>query len=116
MSETKWTKGPWAVDPDDRPDMEWNNHIVVAAQPHLRICFMTHGDDEDENEANANLIAAAPDLAEALADMLGAHPPISKRIGGEGSPARRAQEDQEAAIAKARAALALALAEKGEGS
>ena len=53
-------------------------------------------------------VAERERLRGALKMMLHTHPPISKRIGGEGSPARRAQEDQEAAIAKARAALARA--------
>lgn len=56
-----WTPGPWAVDPDDRPGMEWNNHIVQADNPHIRICFMTSNGPSD----NARLIAAAPSLADA---------------------------------------------------
>jgi len=68
VMETKFTPGPWVVDPDDRPDMEWNNHIISATHPHLTICFMSHDGDgiNEHGEANARLIAAAPDLLEAL--------------------------------------------------
>jgi len=60
------TPGPWTVDPDDRPNMEWNNHIYAANG--LAVCFMAHSDgkDVDADEANARLIAAAPDMLAAL--------------------------------------------------
>lgn len=69
--KTEHTPGPWAVDPDDRPGMEWNNHIVQQASPHIAICFMTHSGkrDNSEAEANARLIASAPELLAAL-DLL----------------------------------------------
>lgn len=67
--EAKHTPGPWFVDLDIRPGMEWNNHIV-ARDGDLRICFMAHGgeyeDKQAEAEANARLIAAAPELLAAL--------------------------------------------------
>ena len=56
----------WAVDQDDREDMEFNNHIVEEADANLTICFMAHGgqDRQDEFDAKAELIANAPsDLA-----------------------------------------------------
>lgn len=60
------TPGPWHVDPDPRPDMEWNNHIYGADG--MAVCFMAHSDgkDDERDEANARLIAAAPDLLSAL--------------------------------------------------
>ena len=103
MSETKWTKGPWAAEQNLRGD--------GVPLPGWDIIGGITGDEfigEIAFKHDAALAAAAPDLAEALEDMLHAHPPISMPIGGAGSRVRRAQEDQEAAIAKARAALARA--------
>ena len=62
------TPGPWAVEGDDREGMEWNNHIVIADRPDDRICFMAHNGPthQVEFDANAHLIAAAPDLLAAL--------------------------------------------------
>lgn len=59
---------PWAVDPDDRPGMDYNNHIVVAASPHLRVCFMCHDGPakQDEWDAKAALIVAAVNALPAL--------------------------------------------------
>jgi hypothetical protein len=66
--------GPWAVSPDDREDMEWNNHIVFGDGSHT-ICFMAHAGHADSDlqrafEATAHLIAAAPDLYAALSDAI----------------------------------------------
>jgi len=62
---------PWCVDPDDRIGMEWNNHVISADGN--TVCFMAHNPDGNEAHDNAALlIAAAPDLLEALrpfADM-----------------------------------------------
>ena len=65
----KHTPGPWRVDPDLRQDMEWNNHIYGADD--MAVCFMAHSDgkDDERDQANAHLIAAAPDgyaLAESI--------------------------------------------------
>lgn len=49
--------GDWAVDPDDRPDMEWNNHIVLKDDPNMAVCFMTHNPfDNTALQASAELI------------------------------------------------------------
>lgn len=58
----KHTPGPWSLSYDDRPDMEWNIHVVQADATHLTVCFMT---SDGPSEANAKLIAAAPELLEA---------------------------------------------------
>lgn len=57
------TPGPWAADPDDRPDMEWNIHIVSADDPDLRIAFMANG---PRSEANAAFIVEACNNYESL--------------------------------------------------
>ena len=65
MKETKFTKGPWEVK---------NTHIYcdvgpVTAGHHSMIDVQLNryiGEDKDNEVANANLIAAAPELYEAL--------------------------------------------------
>lgn len=48
------TKEPWAIDPDDRLGMEWNNHIVSVANPDRTICFMSHDGTSENIECQAN--------------------------------------------------------------
>lgn len=72
MSERSWIPGPWAVDPDDRPGMAYNRHIVLANDPNQRICFMAHDGLEGDHafKATAYLIAAAPELYDAIVAIL----------------------------------------------
>lgn len=61
------TPGPWAVAYLDR------HHQRVVEGEHIEICTCWHhsvGAIEKEMEANARLIAAAPDLLEALRGLL----------------------------------------------
>lgn len=68
----KATKGPWSVDPDDRPDMEWNNHIVQVGTDNT-ICFMAHDPrDNSGQQAAAELIVYLVNHAEALRDLVAA--------------------------------------------
>ena len=70
----KFLPGPWYVSRDTRPDMEWNNHIASVEEPHLEVCSMFHTNDMDGNEqgeANAQLVAAAPDLLNGCRALLG---------------------------------------------
>lgn len=85
------TPGPWLYDGCVQ--------IVEAERPHMRICFLPSDHDEyASSKANARLIAAAPDLLEALiaiSDQL-------ERIG-DTRPHKDGQfiDDARAAIAKA---------------
>lgn len=65
------TPGPWAIDRDPRRGMSWNINIVDKARGHA-VCFMAHsgGKEPERDEANARLIAAAPELLEALQEMV----------------------------------------------
>lgn len=62
MIDPQFTPGPWIA--DGPPS---NIHILEEARPHMRVCFMT---SNGNCVHNANLIAAAPDLFEALEQIL----------------------------------------------
>jgi len=86
------TPGPWVIDldwlPDEHPD--WRCIIIESGDKHFRTRVSGH-----MGEANARLIAAAPDLLEALRGL--AYP---GKYEGQPSEAER--------IAAARAAIAKA--------
>ena len=72
MSEPKFTKGPWQT-----INMSWEYSVIIDEDA-ARIAQVFIRDEVDEEtqdkfeeikDANANLIAAAPDLYEVLADM-----------------------------------------------
>lgn len=71
MSETKWTPGPWKVGKDD-PAVSYGSEdrlpegwqlITGRCPPFAFGCCVAHVAEE----ADARLISAAPDMAEALA-------------------------------------------------
>jgi len=78
MSDTKFTPGPWwAAIGKDQPVPYYRGLVsVLSSDPHISICTGETGDQSgrtcgrDEWEANASLIAAAPDLYEALEHAL----------------------------------------------
>lgn len=67
MNAPQFTPGPWSIVPygDER-----NTNLVIHSSPQNRVCFMaTPGqglDDASHIEANARLLAAAPELFDAL--------------------------------------------------
>jgi hypothetical protein len=97
---TKHTPGPWHVDEDDRPGMSWNRHIYSSATDHA-VCFMAHsgGVDAERDKATAHLIAAAPELLDALRAYVREHQNLLE--GHSTTPTLMA--DAEAAIQKATA-------------
>ena len=68
MSAPKHTQGPWEIDRDTRPGMQWNNHIVQSANRDHAICFMAHTqrDGNAEGRANARRIVACVNACEGL--------------------------------------------------
>lgn len=64
MSEFKGTPGPWLLSGNEIYTEEYGPHIapLVVLETHLGTTF-------DEDLANANLIAAAPELLEALQNL-----------------------------------------------
>ena len=90
-TETKWTPGPWKVLP--RGDLTSKFTIpVFATVGDGVVCSIVHTyTAEPRDRANARLIAAAPDLYEALAGLLAQydlHDPAAEaalaRARGEG--------------------------------
>jgi len=57
IMETKFTKGPWSIEYDER---ERYGTVIVSNSTVADICYRV------TSEANARLIAAAPELLEAL--------------------------------------------------
>lgn len=72
MSEIKHTPGPWvASETDDFGDITISTEaggLAIAAV--VNGAFMAMGGKEAEQEANARLIAAAPDLLQSLKSLL----------------------------------------------
>ena len=111
----KHTPGPWRLDPSDSrmiwgacdPDDVSTNGFgyPVASIEQPRQWMIAGKPGFAEREANARLIAAAPDLLEALDDA-----PIMSKYHGAGFDAARFIADYEAWRVKARAALAKARA------
>jgi len=60
MSETRWTPGPW--------EFSHGNWQLIDGQNHYRVAEISSiNEEKPEHIANAYLIAAAPQLYEALA-------------------------------------------------
>lgn len=102
---SKHTPGPWigAGPSFGDPLPRYTTEIVTEWEDEdgevLSICTLPFNHHDDENEATARLIAAAPDLLEALSAMLEQF--NYNTITG-------IVHDESAAIAKARAAIAKA--------
>lgn len=104
MSETKWAKSPWHVVQYGDGDS-----LVICSDVdgNWRICFMaTHGGSQSSRkriQAEADLIAAAPDLYAALEAIM-------MIVNGDGISAnyRGDTRDLDDAISDARAALSKA--------
>lgn len=62
MSKFKGSKSPWSISGDSE---KWNR-IVDANGDLITTCFAM----QNEDDANANLISAAPELLEALQEMV----------------------------------------------
>lgn len=89
-ANTKHTPGPWSINPADPRE-------IIAADEVLVICRTPATLHQKRAEFNSKLLAAAPDLLEALRDMTRIASAASNGITGNQPRIARAQ----AAIAKA---------------
>ena len=93
MDATKYTPGPWAVN-GNTPDQ-----VYTEQGDTLAIVRGTRRISDEERNANARLIAAAPELLEALEKLANMVPEIARALPS-GVPMAYAE-----AFDKARAAL-----------
>jgi hypothetical protein len=70
MSESKHTPGPWTVDWSDDGPLIYTGDLLIASVSGSSEHIEVRGLDEQTTEANALLIAAAPDLVAALERVL----------------------------------------------
>jgi len=91
---SKHTPGPWSIDGEGTNAMVRGADLTIVAVRH-RLTGQTH-------EANARLIAAAPELLEALEDLVYLAEAAMREVG---------EYDIEAELADARAAIAKARGE-----
>lgn len=88
-----YTKGPWNtyVDEEDEPIATYDGSNKRMTIADFRICSI----DSNEKKANAKLISAAPELYEALKELLESEWMVTHDWGG----------DRNAVIGKAKEAL-----------
>ena len=70
MSESKHTPGPWTVDWSDDGPLIYTGDLLIASVSGSTEHVEVQGLDGETTEANAWLIAAAPDLLAALERIL----------------------------------------------
>ena len=97
MTDGKWTRGPWRINGDFEI---W----VMAGQ--LHVATIPRAADGDWSPANANLIKAAPDLADCAEELVDAVRRLLVDIPYEAEDLRGTLEalrdDAEVALAKAK--------------
>jgi hypothetical protein len=107
-NEGKHTPGPWRERRESTRETARNHWQVIAASPHLEgktqvVCELNGPWKEENYEANANLIAAAPALLAALRQLewkAGNHIAALEAVGREANGLKTACEAARAAIAQ----------------
>lgn len=97
--ETKFTKGPWRVDPGHKHDIQTSGGEFEIASVAGSVLRVGEKPDFDARTANAHLIAAAPEMYEALVSLLTAIDVVQAIPGPKGLELR---QKASAALAKAR--------------
>lgn len=100
MDAPKHTPGPW-VHYADLPSAEPSWHIITSANK-MRVLANVHIEPGNTvDEANAALIAAAPDMFEALANLIPRFEAACRATGSDEEFVKAATEAHRAALAKA---------------
>jgi hypothetical protein len=109
------TPGPWIINVDPRyPSEPCIDAVIDGVVWHVALCHNAAGPDDGCAEANARLIAAAPELLASLKDALPALKAEVEKHAAAGS-GRSAGESVELQAARARYQMALSLLAKIEG-
>ena len=104
MTETKFAPGPWVTGERTNGYRKIDTYGSQHADPHYglaKVVVEIDGEPYKRGEANAALIAAAPDLYEALADIMG-NEKFHTMIGGNPIAVEALMTRAYAALAKAR--------------
>ena len=105
MADVKFTPGPWeACDPGDYGDFDGESRVVLGNDMRIAVVHWHEGDCRAD--ANARLIAASPDLYDALAGFVAAYDVRNPLRTADCHPAkcaclRCARDSAEAVLAKA---------------
>jgi hypothetical protein len=96
------TQGPWIVNVDPRyPNEPCIDAVIDGMVWHIALCHNAAGPDDGSAEANARLIAAAPDLLASLRDALPAlRAEVEKQTAAGAEQARSRYETALSVLAK----------------
>ncbi|WP_129776945.1 hypothetical protein [Peristeroidobacter soli] len=95
------TQGPWIINVDPRyPNEPCIDAVIEGVVWHIALCHNAAGPDDGSAEANARLIAAAPELLASLKDALPAlRAELEKQaVAGESVSLRTARSAYETAL------------------
>lgn len=107
MTQFKGTPGPWEIKPEevDKPYIRIRGTQLGGRFKVANVLSPdydgVHHCEADETRANAQLIAAAPELLEALQNLIVSYDNFRERAGRNGDPENPLIIDARAAIAKA---------------
>jgi hypothetical protein len=111
------TPGPWIIGTDPRyPSEPCIDAVVDGVVWHIALCHMGLGPDDTSADANARLIACAPELYAALKEALPVlRGEVEQLAAAQAQAGASAEKVSTFSKARARYAEALAVIEKAEG-
>lgn len=103
------TQGPWIVNLDPRyPNEPCIDAVIDGVVWHIALCHNAAGPDDGSAEANARLIAAAPELLASLKDALPAlRAEVEKQTTASGERPAIESVTQRTALSRYEAALSV---------